>query len=116
MRPPIDLEKRRAMTPARRKRVLERHGGRCAFLGCTATERLEIDHIIALQLGGKDEDDNLEPLCGPHHAIKTKRDVRMIAKAKRLSGETGSDRKRKAIPSRPFPKGKTTWPKRPFRT
>jgi 5-methylcytosine-specific restriction endonuclease McrA len=78
----VELDGRR-MTPARRERILARFGHCCAFPGCEVREGLEIDHAIALGLGGKDRDDNLEPLCGPHHRAKTARDLKMIAKAKR---------------------------------
>lgn len=79
---PVVAEPRR-MTPARRQRILEAHGHCCAYPGCEITVGLEIDHVIALELGGKDADDNLEPLCGPHHKAKTARDINLIARAKR---------------------------------
>lgn len=44
--------------------------------------------MLALGLGGKHRAENIEPLCGPHHLAKTKRDVKMIARSKRLAGET----------------------------
>lgn len=81
-REPVEIEPRR-MTPARRARVLAAHGNCCAYPGCEVSEALEIDHVIALELGGKDADENLEPLCGPHHKVKTARDLGLIARAKR---------------------------------
>lgn len=105
-REPVDLDARKGMTPARRRRILAAYDGRCARLDCEETEGLEIDHIIALALGGKDEDANLEPLCRHHHAAKTVRDVKMIARSKRLE--------KKHFGPKPEPKmksGKPNWPK-----
>jgi 5-methylcytosine-specific restriction endonuclease McrA len=99
------------MSPARRERILEAKGRVCARLDCDETHGLEIDHIIPIALGGKDRDDNLEPLCRADHAIKTKRDVAMIAKAKRLE----KPRKPSRMKSRPFPKGSRPIPSRKFR-
>jgi 5-methylcytosine-specific restriction endonuclease McrA len=79
---PVEIEPR-AMTPKRRERILAKHNGCCAYPECTETVGLEIDHVIALALGGKDDDANLEPLCPAHHLAKTRLDVKLIAKAKR---------------------------------
>lgn len=73
----------RAMTPARRARILAKHNHCCAYPECSEAVGLEIDHAIALALGGRDHEDNLEPLCPTHHRQKTARDVKLIAKAKR---------------------------------
>lgn len=79
------------------------------------------DHTIPLALGGKDEAHNIQPYpTRDHQAVKTPRDQKMIAKARRsrnseeafrarlLAKTTGDDaprdiRKRR-IPSRGFPK------------
>lgn len=82
IREPVEIEPR-AMTPARRARILARHNGCCAYPECAETVGLELDHTIPLALGGRDADDNLRPLCGPHHKAKTALDVKLIAKAKR---------------------------------
>ena len=105
-RPPVELDARKSMTPARRKRVLERHDHVCARLDCEEREGLEIDHIIPLALGGKDEDENLEPLCRHHHRIKTIRDVKMIARAKALEKQNYGPKQEPKIKS-----GKPNWPK-----
>lgn len=82
--PPEEVEiDGRAMTPARRARLLAAHGGKCAYPGCEVVSGLQLDHIVCLALGGRDRDDNIEPLCTPHHAQKTARDLKLIAKAKR---------------------------------
>lgn len=77
----------RALTPLRRARILTRDGYRCRYPGCGQTGDLEVDHIVALGLGGSDRDDNLETLCGAHHQQKTKRDASLIAKAKRAGAK-----------------------------
>jgi 5-methylcytosine-specific restriction endonuclease McrA len=97
---------RKAMTPARRARLLEKHGHVCAFRGCGVTSGLELDHIIPLALGGPDDDANLRPFCSEHHKAKTARDLGAIAKAKRLAGETCTGPKAK-IRSRGFDKTHT---------
>lgn len=110
----VGATKRRPMTKARRARILTRHGQRCARLGCEERQGLEIDHVIPLELGGKDDDANCEPLCPKHHAAKTRLDVRMIAKArrirKRLAGEV---RCKRPIRSRGFDKQPRPFPRHP---
>jgi 5-methylcytosine-specific restriction endonuclease McrA len=104
-RDPVEIDKRRSVSPARRKRILDRYDHQCAYPGCTETKGLEIDHIVCLALGGKDDERQMEPLCGPHHLQKTRRDVKMIAKAKRIiKREDGTRRPRKPIPGRGFDK------------
>lgn len=96
------------MTPARRARVLADNGNVCAHEGCEITDRLEIDHIVALELGGADDFPNLVPLCRDHHKEKTRHDVWMIAKARRIRArEDGTRRERKAILSPGFSKALT---------
>jgi 5-methylcytosine-specific restriction endonuclease McrA len=91
------------MHQSRRERILASQGGVCGYPGCTATKGLEIDHRIALELGGKEADENLWALCGPHHAQKTKLDAKLIAKARRIrKTEAGETRSKKPIQSRGF--------------
>jgi 5-methylcytosine-specific restriction protein A len=65
-------------------------GGRCAC-GCgqeiTAATGLEWDHVIPLELGGDDDLENLQPLTAKCHRAKTQRDVKAIAKAKRVQAK-----------------------------
>lgn len=107
MREPVEIHKRR-MTPARRKRIIERHGGKCCYPGCETSDGLEIEHTVPIALGGRDDDDNLTAMCRYHHAQKTRLDVKMIAKAKRIQArENGTRRERPKIASRGFDKTKT---------
>jgi 5-methylcytosine-specific restriction protein A len=47
-------------------------------------QRWELDHIIPLASGGKDDDDNLAPAHAKCHLTKTINDVGKIAKGKRM--------------------------------
>lgn len=108
---------RKAMTAARRARIIARDGEVCARLGCEVTTGLEVDHVVPLELTGKDEDENLQLLCGPHHKAKTRLDLKMIARARRLRKKADpATRKPSRMKSRGFPKGgpKPVWPSRPF--
>lgn len=77
----VEIDERK-MTPARRARIIARDK-HCRHPGCEVTEGLEVDHIVCLELGGKDADWNLQALCVGHHKQKTARDLGLIAKAKR---------------------------------
>lgn len=102
--PDRSTEARKAIPRAWKDAALVRTGGQCARLDCEVTTGLEFDHIIALGLQGRHAAENIEPLCGPHHLIKTKRDVEMIARAKRRALETCQGAT-KQIPQRPNPWG-----------
>jgi 5-methylcytosine-specific restriction enzyme A len=64
--------------PARVKvRVFDRAGGKCAecTLPIVGKLRPAYDHIQALINGGKHAESNLQLLCVPCHAVKTRADV-----------------------------------------
>lgn len=83
IRDPVEIQDR-GMTAARRARIIKRDNGQCVRPCCeTPTDRLQVDHIVALALGGSDKDWNCETICFAHHQQKTKVDVAAIAKAKR---------------------------------
>lgn len=44
-----------------RRGIFELHGNIC--LKCGSTERIEMDHIVPVSLGGENTMDNLQPLC-----------------------------------------------------
>jgi 5-methylcytosine-specific restriction protein A len=113
---------RPSMTKARRVRVFVKEEGRCYLCRekIKIGELFEVEHVIPWALSHDDSDDNLKvahTIC--HRQLKTGDDVKRIAKAKRQGRETGQQARRAikggSIPSRPFPKTKTTWPKRPFK-
>lgn len=74
----------------------------------------DVEHRIPWAIAYDDSDENLYVAHKDCHGVKTKQDVKVIAKVKRLAGETGQNRQKKPIPSRPFSKGKTQWPRRSF--
>lgn len=80
----VEATGRLSMSPARRRRIIARSNGHCSYPECESADRLEIDHIVALFLGGKETDDNLAALCYDHHKQKTSRDARLAAKVRRL--------------------------------
>ncbi len=49
--------------------LIEALGPRC--VRCLSVDDLELDHVIALRLGGEDKVVNLQVLCGKCHARKT---------------------------------------------
>lgn len=64
--------------PARVKvRVFDAFGGRCAICTLQIAGKLRpaYDHAIALINGGENREANLQLLCVPCHAVKTKTDV-----------------------------------------
>ncbi len=95
----------RAMTAARRARIIARDGGKCRYPDCEISTGLEVDHIICLELGGKDRDDNLQTLCSEHHKAKTRLDHKLIAKARRRKAKDQGTYppSRHKLRGRPFP-------------
>ena len=110
----LEVEKRRVLSKREKLALLILHP-RCN--GCDKKlgelSDIEWDHTIPRGLGGKQTAECFLPLCKSCHKIKTNTiDKPMIAKAERLrKREAGLRRKRKPIPSRPFPKkGKSHLP------
>lgn len=80
--------KRRNWTKAQRARLYEAHAGACHICGETIdleAERMEVEHVVPLALGGADEWSNIRPAHASCHAAKTRSDVTSIAKAKRVN-------------------------------
>ena len=68
----------RGIPKAVRRAVWERDGGRCTFTSedghrCTATGRLEFDHIVPLAKGGRTSAENLRVLCRAHNQYEAER-------------------------------------------
>jgi 5-methylcytosine-specific restriction protein A len=73
---PFDHAKRKSMTPYRRARIFAAHDERCHK--CTRKirpgEDWDVDHVLALERGGTDDDENLAPICDWCHTDKTAND------------------------------------------
>jgi hypothetical protein len=104
------------MHAGRRARIATRDGHRCKIKGCENPGPYEVDHVINLAIGGKDDDDNCRLLCVPCHKIKTAYDLKIIAKAKRCERQADPETRRrgKPIASRPFGKSTRKIASRPF--
>ena len=79
--------KRRHISETERARIFAAAKGRCHICGEKidgGRERWDVDHVIALELGGDDHGVNLQPAHEACHKIKTKGDVAAIRKAQRL--------------------------------
>lgn len=72
--------------------LLEAQGGKCCVKGCKAATALIAEHSTpnALRPGKPDQ-----LMCVPCHKVKTLRDVKAIAKVKRLNGTTTSQYERR---------------------
>ena len=103
IREPVAPQNRVKLTPKRRLEVLIAFGGRCNTCKEKITGPFDIDHVLALINGGSNEVGNLVPLHPECHRLKTKGDVKIAAKIKRLNArEDGTRRERKPIQSRGF--------------
>lgn len=93
--------KRRSLSPRERIQMFEIQGGICAC-GCKRElgERFIAEHFTPVKMGNEAKPDCL--LRYDCASAKTRRDIKAIAKVKRIRGETCTRRGR-PIPSRPFP-------------
>ena len=121
-REPVFIHPRKSFSAKDRARIFARDKGICGLSGVKikAGEPYEIEHRIALALGGTNDDDNLYVALVDPHKVKTRNDKGVIAKCKRIEARmNGTRRERKPIPSRGFstngPKQKIAsrpWPKK----
>lgn len=79
--------KRGAMTAQRRARIFESSRGRCAvcsrMLG--PADDWDVDHAIAIENGGTDDDSNLRVVCDWCHADKTADDHALAGHGRRMA-------------------------------
>lgn len=134
---------RKAMTPARKRRLHELRGGRCP---CGVEVPVSgpgvcFDHTVQLAFDGPEEDSNIFPICDACRRKKDASDARARGKVRRIRKKaarmaqerpdavsatmghpdpqiaaTGQNSRRHGpeFRSRPFPKGKRKFPSRPF--
>ena len=102
MREAFQIDDRRAMTPARKRRIHAAWDGKCWF--CRMPVDLEgpgvvYDHVGTLWITGSDADSGIGPIhAATCNKIKTKADKGTIAHIKRLIAKNDPDQPRK--PSR----------------
>jgi 5-methylcytosine-specific restriction endonuclease McrA len=82
-------EKRKAMTPQRVLRIFQASGGKCHKCGrkLGPADDYDIDHIIALENGGTDDDANLAPCCDWCHTTKTADDHELAGHGRRMAAK-----------------------------
>lgn len=90
---------RRYLTDAERRELLLRQHGLCAAPNCLSEGPFEADHTIPHVWDDKKPD---QLLCVPCHRAKTKRDVKAIAKVKRIV--RGPKQPKRKLRSRGFDK------------
>lgn len=55
---------RRKLTKEQRQQIYDMFNGHCAYCGCEITlSEMQVDHIVPLRRGGKDEIENMYPSC-----------------------------------------------------
>ena len=97
------MPSRRKLSPKQRLAIFMRDGGRCHI--CSGLIQVgkswDLDHIIALALGGEDVDENLAPVHAKtcHRTKSTGGDVPALAKAKRREARhKGAYRSKRPMP------------------
>jgi 5-methylcytosine-specific restriction endonuclease McrA len=104
--------KRPHISKKTRALIFEREKGLCWICQqkIMAGEEWHADHQLARELGGSDDASNLFPAHVQCHRLKSKEDVKLIAKGNRIRQKAGLDpirrKARPKIPQRPNP-----WPK-----
>ena len=97
---------RRRFSPSVYRAILVKQAWRCACCGELFYEEddenrngpppFHFDHILGIELGGKDEPENLQALKRGHHAKKTHKEASARAKTKRIIGQDGLRRKKES--------------------
>jgi 5-methylcytosine-specific restriction protein A len=101
---------RRYIGPRERLAIFTAGGGVCYLCGGKidgVSERWDVEHVIALELGGDETkgSDNLKPAHASCHKPKTAQDAGLIAKAKRREARHfGAIKPRSSLTSRKFKK------------
>jgi 5-methylcytosine-specific restriction enzyme A len=101
------MAKRASLSPMKRLKIFELHGGRCTFCEqpIQPGEPWEVSHDRPLELLGADDDTNRKPAHKTCHAVQTRtEDMPRIVKAKRQAAKhVGAIRPEGKLKSRGFP-------------
>lgn len=117
--PPRPADRRKPLTPKQRDQLLKDHNRIC----CECKGRIETwqrwqdEHLLALNLGGSNAWDNRAPIhTGECLKAKNDRDAALIAKGRRIRGETCTKPRGRPIQNRGFEKRREPykWPKQKF--
>lgn len=94
-REPVEIDARRAMTPARKRRIWKAWDEKCWFCRMPVPEagpEVVYDHVIGLWLKGSDADGDIGPIhAEPCNKLKTAADLKRIAKTKRQKLKNDGD-------------------------
>lgn len=103
-RPDVAVIKRKSLTKRQRAELFLEHKGICGLCGKKIDDpiRWRDEHLNSLFGGGDNSWRNRAPVHLACAKVKDKTDAKLRAKIKRLRGDTGTKRIRKAIPSRPM--------------
>lgn len=102
-REPVEAIKRKPLTAKEKVIVFQAAKGICYLCKTKILGKWRDEHELALHLGGSNDLSNRKPVHYECAKIKDKKDAKLIAKGRRLRGETGKSAKKKKIPSRPMP-------------
>jgi hypothetical protein len=59
----------RMVSPVLKKKVINRDGGKCTVPGCGKTHFLKVHHIVKVENGGSDREENLTTVCSVCHSL-----------------------------------------------
>jgi 5-methylcytosine-specific restriction protein A len=96
--------------PRVKLRVFMAHGGRCYLSGrpIRPGDKWEVEHVLALTLGGENRETNLAPALVEPHKAKTAIDKKLKSQAERRAKKhLGIHRPKGKIQSRGFDKTRT---------
>lgn len=95
------MTSRQSLSPTRRLQLFERHSGRCHIcdMKIQVGQKWEVEHVIALTIGGADDESNMRPAHKACHAVKTKVDVAAGAKCQRVKAKHYGIKKRGGFPA-----------------
>lgn len=58
------MTKRKQLTKAQRQQIWQKLNGHCAYCGCELPiDKMAVDHVISLHIGGADKMENMLPSC-----------------------------------------------------